>query len=170
MTTRTNVDFTPFADLPDTAQIKFYSLHGERDSDNLEPLISVVREILNQWKEGGKIQDGAAELLLDNRFLAVSFQPTSADISGCTKDSLTHVLQDFEKRLGISILNSPRFSVMTGNGVQHLSMKEFRERRGAGEFTEDTIVFDHLIQNMGEARNGAFETSVKKSWYAPVGA
>jgi len=164
-----NVNFSEFENLEDSATIKFYSLSGNKSEDELEPLISVVRELLNQWQTDGKIRNGAAAFLLNRTFLAIAYETTAGDVSGCTKDSLTHLLQDFEKRLGISILNSPRFSVLLDSSVQHMGMKDFKELRASGKINDSTIVFDHLIQNLGEARRNGFEKSVNNSWYAPVG-
>lgn len=164
-----NVNFSEFKSLDDSATIKFYSLSEKKTEDELEPLISVVRELLVQWQADGKIRNGAAAFLLDRAFLAVAYEPMAGDVSGCTKDSLMHLLQDFEKRLGISILNSPRFSVLLDSSVQHMGMKDFKNLRAAGKITDSTVVFDHLIQNLGDARQNGFEKTVNNSWYAPVG-
>ncbi len=151
---------------PDS-RMRIVRISGVSSPDALTPVVAVLREMLAQWKNNGAIKAGEVELLEGGSFLVVAYEPTGADLSGCTKDQLTHALLDFEARLGIRLLNAPPLAVELEGGVCLMDRDNFRRLRAEGVIREETIVFDYLVESLGDF--GRFRTTVGASWYARIG-
>jgi len=77
---------------------------------------------------------------------------------------------DFEKRLGVPMLNAPKLAVELDGAVQFLKLPDFKRLRAEGRIDAGTRAYDHLVTTLGDLRAGRFATTVGASWYAPVGA
>jgi hypothetical protein len=142
-------------------------IEGAPSHESLTPMIAVLREMLAQWSINGVIRSGGVELLEAGAFLAVAYEPAGSDISGCTKDQLTHALLDFEKRLGFRLINASPLVVELEGNIRFMDREEFRRLRSEGTVNEQTVVFDYLIDSLSDL--GRFRTTVGQSWYARVG-
>lgn len=171
MSITTSLDLTPLAHLPAHAVLRVVPIEGGAPPDKAKALLAVLDALLAQWREDGKIRRGAACLAAGDCLLLVAYELSGGDLSGCTKDQLTHTLLDYEGVMGRRMLSAPRMAVERPDGaVDFLTQPEFRERRAAGAIDEASVVFDHLVATLGEARDGKLRTTVGASWYAPVGA
>jgi hypothetical protein len=159
-----------FVDLPDGAALRVVPVEGGLAPDREAPVLAVLGELLGQWRANGAITAGGVELHSSRCFLLIAWQPTGADLSGCTKDGLTKTLALFETQLGTRMINAPRLAVDLDGSVRFLTQKEFRELRREGAITGATRVYDHLIQTVGELRSGALATTVDASWYGRIPA
>ncbi len=164
------IDLKPFEALSDSATVRVVPISDELPPDQAAALLAVIGALIDQWRERGVVTGGAATFAAEGRFLIAAWDPGAGDLSGCTKDQLTHTLMDFERRLGVPMLNAPRFAVRIDDRVRFMRMPEFKELRAAGRVAADTTVYDHLVTTMEDLRAGRFETTVAASWYAPVGA
>ncbi|MCB2153428.1 hypothetical protein KQI84_00955 [bacterium] len=156
--------------LPGEAVLRIVPIEGGLSSQQATPLLEVLRALIDQWKEGGVVSAGDAELLEDGHFVAIAYVPAEGDVSGCTKDQLTHVLLGFENQLGQRMLNAPRLAVRIDGSVSMMNNLQFKELRNEGRITPETVVFDHLLGQLDELQSGRFETTVADSWYARIGA
>ncbi|MEQ8821453.1 MAG: hypothetical protein RLY93_14540 [Sumerlaeia bacterium] len=170
MTTET---LSTFQALPATAKVRIVPIEGGLTRDEATPLLALVSEMAAQWVEKGAARNAAVELTgnLGGRFyfLAVAYEPSGGDLSGCTKDGLTHALLHYETQLGRRMLNAPRLAVEQDGAVVFLNNLEFKNRRAEGRIIDSTRVFDHLIEDLEPLRAGRFATTVADSWYDRVG-
>ncbi len=164
------IDLSAFDALADNAAVRVVPIAEKLPEDQADALLAVLNELVGQWRERGVVTDGAAAFVAESRFLLIAWNLAGADLSGCTKDQLTHTLMDFEKRLGVPMLSAPRFAVRMATGVEFMRMPDFKALRADGRVSGETTVYDHLVTTLGDVRAGRFETTVADSWYAPVGA
>ena len=155
-----------FDALPDSASVRIVTVEGYLSTDRAPAVLAVLREVLGQWRAAGAIRAGAADTLEGGAFVVVAFQLSKGSISGCTRDQLTHTLLGFEQMLGRRVLNAPRCVAQTSKGIVWLSPAEFRAAAAAGDFTANTVVYDLLVESLGDVRAGRFATSAGASWYA----
>lgn len=168
MNTQT-LDFTPFQQLADDATLLILSITQPLEDGPAHDVLERVKQLFLAWHRDGKIRNASGAFYFERSFLVLAWEPTGATLSGCTRDQLTHLIQHLESELGFSLLSTPRFAVLTGERVTFMSQKEFRAKRQAGEITDHSPVFDHLIKTLGEFRGGKFMLPVVESWYAPIG-
>ncbi len=161
----TTIAFEAFTALSDDAKIRLLPLDGEIETRRLEPLIAVLKEMLEQWREKGVIRAGAAELIEGGKFILFAYDPTSGDVSGCTKDQLSSTLIEFEKQLDIRILSARRLAANINGTITFLTPPEFKTALREGRITQETTVYDHLLERLGDVRAGKFATLIANSWY-----
>ena len=165
----TTVSLEAFENLTDRAVLRIVPIAGGLTQEKGEAFLAVLDQLLEQWKESGKVTAGTAVLAANGKFVMIAYDLAGADLSGCTKDQLTHALLDYERVLKTPMLNAPRIAVERNGEVDFMNNIQFKELRAAGEVDAGTRVYDHLIATLGELRDGKFETTVGESWYDRVG-
>lgn len=168
--TTLELQLQPYAELPDSALLKILSITQELSAPVAEDFLNRFKLLFQAWRQDDKIVNASGAYQLNRAFLVLAYQPKAADVSGCTKDQLTHLVLHQEQEFGFPLLSTPRFAALIGDSVQFMSQKEFRQKRQDGIITDSTLVCDHLITTLGELRSGKFLLPVTQSWYAPIGA
>ena len=169
MTPSTKIDLSAFDKLRDDATMRVFRIPGGAPPAKKGFAQGVLEALLAEWNSDDKIANGAVAFIAQDRFLLIGYELTGGDLSGCTKDQLTHTIQAIEQQFDREMLTAPRLAVEASDGgVEFLSQRQFRERREASEIGEATVVYDHLVETVGAARGG-FRTTVGESWYARVG-
>lgn len=164
------VDLTVFSDFPGDASLRIVPIEGGLEPGRRKALLAILGELFGQWHTQGAITTGQADLTPDGSFLIIAWVPANPDLSGCTKDQLTHLIQAFEKQSGQRMLEAPRLAVELNGKVEFLDHARFRELRQHGEIDQSSVVYDMLIDRVDKLREGAFRTTVGASWYARIGA
>lgn len=159
-----------FAALPDGAVVRIVTVQGGVPAERAGAVIGVLDEVLAQWRASGAINAGAVSTLVDGAFVMVAYVPSKGTISGCTRDQLTHTLLSFEQMLGRAVLNAPRCVARTSQaidgGIEWMTPAEFRAAAAQGRVDAATVVYDALVETLGDVRAGRFETTAGASWYA----
>lgn len=161
-------ELKPFEGLSDRATLRIVPAEGGLTPEQAKPILAVMEQLIASWKEKGAVHAGAAGLLAGGHFVAVAYEPAQGDLSGCTKDQLTHALRDLEQACGRRMLDAPKMAVEIDGKVRFLTQREFRDLRGGGTIADGTAVFDHLLTDLGALRAGNFRTTVGSSWYGRV--
>lgn len=125
-----------------------------------------LNEFTGQWKAHGQelLTEGT---VLYGRFIVIAVDEQQAEASGCSIDSSTRLIKDLEKKLGVDLFNRFNMAYRIGDEVISCSREEFEQLISEGKITEDTIVFNNLIQTAGELKN-SWEIPFKESWHARV--
>lgn len=154
-----------FRKLPDESRVW---VHGFRDPlpTMTQGLIhSRLSEFLGCWQSHGNPVK-AASIIESSRFL-ITAAHCSEGISGCSTDAYSRTLRSLRDEHGLNALETNLVFYQTSEGeiaaVEHLDFFSLVER---GEVSEDTLVFDTLIQELGELRRNGFPRAFKDSWHA----
>jgi hypothetical protein len=92
----------------------------------------------------------------------------TAGASGCSIDGLFRVLQGLEQTVGAKLVGGGRVFYRDGNGeVQSTDRNELKALADSGAITENSVVFDTSITDLGSIRD-CFERPARKSWAAPL--
>lgn len=120
---------------------------------------------VQQWGSHGRPLDAEAAVLHD-RFLILAVDQRSAGASGCSIDASVHFVQRLGAELGVDFFNRMVFHYRDENGEVHsLGRADFAEAYQKGLINETTVVFDPLIDSVGELADG-FEKPLSTSWHA----
>ena len=88
-------------------------------------------------------------------------------VSGCSMDSYGRALQSLREEHQVDALETDLVFYVRSDGeieaVDHLDFFSLVEQ---GKVTEDTLVFDTLLQALGDLRQGRFLKPFKDSWHA----
>lgn len=155
----------PIEQLPESSRVWIFGANETLNPAQSGRLLDVVDEFLAGWSAHGSKLEGSRELL-EGRFLIVAVDPGTSP-SGCSIDKLFATLQNLERELSISMLDSGNIFYRDASGsVQSADRSSFRERITRGEISGSTPVFDTTIERLADLRTSHLEKPASDSWHA----
>ncbi len=150
-----------FDSLPDSARVWIFGSDTQLSDDAVATLMRDVGDHLANWKAHGEPLTVGSQLL-DDRFLVVAVDQSTAGASGCSIDGLFRVLQSVQSKLGTNLVGGGRLFYRDGQGqVQCAPRADLDDLRASGAITKDTVVFDTAITDLGTFRR-KFEGTLDK--------
>ncbi|MEJ6979778.1 ABC transporter ATPase [Pedobacter sp. P351] len=129
-----------------------------------------VKEKLNdftsQWQAHGNALTAKAEIRY-NRFVILMVDEQQAGATGCSIDKSVNLMKHIEEELDINLFDRFNIAYRDENGIKSCSREEFEKLITEGKVTEDTIVFNNLVQTLAELEQN-WEVPLKNSWHARV--
>ncbi|MCB0282997.1 MAG: hypothetical protein KDF60_10490 [Calditrichaeota bacterium] len=151
-----------FEQFSDKSQIWIYGFNKNLTENEK----MIVKDALNQFKAGwlyhGQPVLGDFSILHDRFALLV----TNDNISGCSIDSSVAVFKNLKTNNNLDALDQDLIFIRSSDGIVSLSRSEFRELVKNDAIPDDTIVFNLMINNLGDFRNGQFELKFADSWHS----
>jgi hypothetical protein len=130
-------------------------------------LMTAVEGYLANWNAHGEPLTAAYEWRF-GRLLVIGVDQRSAGASGCSIDGLFRVLQELEPQLGARLVGGGRVFYRDNHGeVQSVERHELKALRDSGAITNNSVVFDTSLTDLGSLREG-FERPVRKSWASKI--
>lgn len=152
------------ADLPGHARVWIYQSSRAIAPDEVSHIVAQSEKFLQQWNAHGAAMDARAAVVY-NRFLILATDEQSVQASGCSIDSSVHFVQTLGKSLCIDFFDRLTIAYRDESGaICTLSMAQFQEEIKRGSITEDTLVFNNLINNVGDLRI-KWEIPASQSWH-----
>jgi len=146
------------AALPDTSKTWLFGISPSLDETQSRQVLQQVDDFLDEWAAHGAPVT-SARALLENSFLAIAVDERS-ETSGCSIDRMFGLLRQFERDLGVSILDANRVFVRHADGrVEALSRTDFRNR---GDL--HTTVFDTTAERLADIRSGHWIRQAQDAW------
>lgn len=149
-----------FKSMPDDARLWVYQASRTLSSEETEQLKSTTNSFLGNWEAHGKPLKAAFELRYD-QFLVLTVDESYNGATGCSIDSSVVLIRELEKMLAVSFLDRSKIAFMHGESVQTSPMTELRGKVSAGDLSQETLVFNNAVSNMGEYRT---------TWMVPASA
>lgn len=134
--------------------------------DEIKWLAPRLASYIEGWKAHGASLAAAAEIRY-NRFIIIMVDEAAAQASGCSIDNLHHFMQEVEKHLGINLFDRFNIAYKENGQVLSASRTAFEQLLQEGKVTEETTVFNNLVQNKAELDTG-WEVPLKNSWHKQV--
>lgn len=156
---------SPLDKLSSESRIWIYG--AERALTNAETATAKSRAqaFVTQWVSHQQSLSAAADVL-HNRFLVLAVDETAAEASGCSIDGSVHFVKELGAELEVDFFNRMRFSYRDENGkIRTVGREEFKLLYAQGQLTNESIVFDPLVKELGELRQ-IFERPLEDSWHS----
>ncbi|APD07795.1 hypothetical protein UJ101_02295 [Flavobacteriaceae bacterium UJ101] len=127
-----------------------------------EKISNRIKQYLSQWNAHGIPLEGGFTIRY-NQFIVINVDEEQGQASGCSIDSLTHMIQDLEKEFNLSLLNRMNIAYKEQDRVKILSLKEFKNAVTTGDLSSETILFNNAVSSLEEF-NTQWEIPIKNSW------
>jgi hypothetical protein len=154
-----------FRKLPDDSRLW---IHGFRDPLPIttQGLIrACLSEFLRRWQSHGNPVQAASIIEADRFLITAAYCPEG--ISGCSMDTYARALKDLRDEHGPNPLETNLvFYLRTEGDIAAIEHLDFFSLVQQGEVSEDTLVFDTLVQELGDLRRDGFVKAFKDSWHA----
>jgi len=118
------------------------------------------------WEAHGKVLKAAAEIKY-NRFIIFMVDEAQASVTGCSIDKSVAVLKTIEQEFNLSLFDRMQLAYRNEHGIQVCSKATFETLIATGLVTENTVVFNNLVQTYAALQN-AWEIPAKESWHGTL--
>lgn len=155
--------FVPFENMPDESKIWIYPCNRKFSDAEIELLNQKLTDFTEQWAAHGKPLS-ASFLLPYSRFIILVVDETNQHVTGCSIDASVGLIQEIEKELQVDLLDKLNVTFKLGEFLSHKTLAEFKKMAKDKAVSENTIVFNNLVNNLGEWRE-YWEVPAAESWH-----
>jgi len=152
-----------YRDLPDDSTVWIYQSSRELLSEEVNGINEKSGEFVNNWSSHGASLKAAIELFY-NHFIVVFVDEKSAKATGCSIDKSFQFIKNIESAYDLDLLNRMVVAYRNDRGIQLTRIDEFEHRIQEGLVTENTIVFNNLVNTKSDF-DSKWEVLVKDSWH-----
>ncbi len=151
-----------FNTLPDSARIWVFQSNKTIELDKKDILKNRLTTFCQNWVSHNHTLHSSFKILYD-KFIVLAIDESVSDISGCSIDKSVNLLKELEVELDISLLDKSLISFKSNETIATIILQDLKNKVEAGVITEDTIVFNTLVNNKSGLAT-EFETLAKNTW------
>ena len=151
-----------FDELPFQSRIWVFQSNRMMSTDEQSFINDSLKNFLQKWSTHS-VQMLASHVLYHNCFIVIAADEQKKTASGCSIDAFTTLFKAFGTKYNLSFFD--RFSIAhkSGDGVVISNLDDFKQLIGDGLITQDTIVFNNLI-NQRKDLYTKWQIPIKESW------
>jgi len=156
--------FVPFENLPLESKVWIYQSNRKFSDAEFAEIESDVQSFLNNWSAHGTSLESSYQLKY-NRFIILAVNQEVQSATGCSIDSSVQFIQGLEKKYNVDLLDKMNVTFKLGDHVAHKSLIDFKKMAKDKAVTENTIVFNNLVNSI-EEWNDNWEVPAGDSWHS----
>lgn len=145
--------------LPDTTRVWVYQSNRPFPKNAIQEVKAKIKAFVNSWASHGSHLNAFGDLL-HQQFIVLMVDESQAGASGCSIDSSVYFLKSLQGEYNVDLFDRMTFTYLEGDEVKTVPRMVFGELYRDGKITDQTLVFDTLVNNKGD-----FE----KKWVKPLG-
>ena len=153
-----------FNTLPEESKIWIYQSNRKFSDEELIEIESAIQSFLEGWAAHGTSLEASYQLKY-NRFIIFAVNQEAQIATGCSIDSSVQFIQDLEQKYKVDLLDKMNVTFKLGEHVAHKSLIDFKKMAKDKAVTENTIVFNNLVNTVGEW-NEYWEVPAIESWHS----
>jgi len=155
--------YIPFEELPDESKIWIYQSNRKLADDEVQEIETALSNFIQGWATHGKDLQ-ASFVIKYNRFIIIAVNQAVQNVSGCSIDASVAFIQELEQKYQIDLLDKMNVTFKLGEHIAHKSLAEFKQMAKQKAVSENTIVFNNLVNSVGEWKD-FWEVPAKESWH-----
>lgn len=160
----------PLNKLPDHSRIWIYQSPRPLTAEEQEIVTANLENFTSEWQAHGK-DLFAGYGVFHHRFIVLAVDESVEAASGCSVDDSVGAIRTLQQTLNLDLMDRMQVAFRSENNlVVSVKLNEFKQMMEDGELDGETIVFNNLVQNLGEFRTN-WEIPASASWhskYVPV--
>ena len=155
--------YIPFEYLPEESKIWIYQSNRKFSDDEFAAIEVDLKAFIENWTAHGTSLEASFELKY-NRFIIIAVNQEVQAATGCSIDSSVQFIQNLEQKYEVDLLDKMNVTFKLGEHVAHKTLLDFKKMAKDKAVTENTIVFNNLINNIAEY-NESWEVPAIDSWH-----
>lgn len=152
-----------FAALPPQTRIWIYQSNREIPGEIYPVIKDVLKRFSESWTSHSKQLRAYADLL-QNRFLILAVDESTAGASGCSIDTSVRFIQQLGEQLKVDFFDRLTFAWLENGEVKTAPQESFIQLFTEGKINKDSLVFDNLVNNKADFERGWIKP-LGKSWH-----
>jgi hypothetical protein len=154
----------PFENLPEESKIWIYQSNRKFSEDEMTEIENDLKDFLENWSAHGTGLE-SSYLLKYNRFIILAVNQEVQPATGCSIDSSVGFIQSLEQKYNVDLLDKMNVTFKNGEHIAHKSLIDFKRMAKEKAVTENTIVFNNLVNTIEEF-NENWEVPAGDSWHS----
>ena len=156
--------YIPFENLPEESKIWIYQSNRKFSDEEFAAIEFDLKAFIENWTAHGTSLEASFELKY-NRFIILAVNQEVQAATGCSIDSSVQFIQNLEQKYEVDLLDKMNVTFKLGEHVAHKTLLDFKKMAKDKAVTENTIVFNNLINNIAEY-NESWEVPAMDSWHS----
>ena len=156
--------YVPFENLPEETRIWIYQSNRKFSDLEMGEIETDLQAFLEGWAAHGTSLESSYQLKY-NRFIILAVNQDVQAATGCSIDSSVVFIQSLEKKYNVDLLDKMNVTFKQGEHIAHKPLIDFKKMVKDKSVTENTIVFNNLINNVQEF-NESWEVEAIDSWHS----
>lgn len=156
--------YVPFEDLPEESRIWIYQSNRKFSDAEISKIDTDLKAFLEGWAAHGTSLVSSYQLKY-NRFIILAVNQDVQAATGCSIDTSVEFIQSLEKKYNVDLLDKMNVTFKQGEHIAHKPLIDFKKMVKDKSVTENTIVFNNLINNVQEF-NESWEVEAIDSWHS----
>lgn len=154
--------FVPFNTLPAKSRVWIYQSNRAFKPDEMAQIEVAVNSFLDNWQRHGQDLKASYKVIY-NQFIVIAVDESN-EVSGCSIDASMHLIQQLEQQFNIDLTDKMKVAFKYGPNINIVSLADFKKYIALGKITEDTIVFNNMVNTVEGLQNN-WEIKAKESWH-----
>lgn len=152
--------------MPSTARVWIYQANRTLQENEMNKVMDHCRAFVQQWAAHG--QSLAADVIQKyNRFVIFVVDEQVAQVTGCSIDKSVKLMQDIGAQLDVDFFDRMQITYLEDGELKDSRMHDFWAMRKANVVSDETTVFNNLLQTWGEFQE-RWEGPFAQSWHADM--
>lgn len=156
--------YVPFENLPEESKIWIYQSNRKFSDDEFAEIDEATKSFVEDWAAHGSGLEASYQLRY-NRFIILAVNQDTQAATGCSIDSSVRFIQDLEQKYSVDLLDKMNVTYKLGAHIAHKPLSEFKKMAKDKAVSENTIVFNNLVNTVGEW-NEFWEVPANESWHS----
>lgn len=156
--------YVPFENLPEESKIWIYQSNRKFSDEEISQIDTDLREFIEKWAAHGSSLEASYQLKY-NRFIILAVNQETQPATGCSIDESVRLIQNLEQKYAVDLLDKMNVTFKLGDHVAHKPLAEFKKMAKEKAVSENTIVFNNLVNTVGEW-NEYWEVPANESWHS----
>ena len=156
--------YVPFENLPEESKIWIYQSNRKFSDEEFSEVETALKSFLESWAAHGTSLVSSYQLKY-NRFIIIAVDQDVQAATGCSIDSSVEFIQSLEQKYNVDLLDKMNVTFKLGEHIAHKPLIDFKKMVKDKAVTENTIVFNNLVNNI-EEYNESWEVPAIDSWHS----
>lgn len=153
-----------FNTLPEESKIWIYQSNRKFSDDEVVAIEKALATFLTGWAAHGTSLEASFQIKY-NRFIVIAVNQENQMATGCAIDASVQFIQSLEQKYTVDLLDKMNVTFKLGEHIAHKTLIDFKKMAKDKAVTENTIVFNNLINTLGEWHE-YWEVPAGESWHS----
>ncbi|WP_417356280.1 ABC transporter ATPase [Flavobacterium sp.] len=156
--------YVPFDTLPEESRVWIYQSNRKFSDEEISEIDEALKVFIGNWAAHGSGLEASYQIKY-SRFIILAVNQDNQSATGCSIDASVHFIQELEKKYDVDLLDKMNVTFKQGEHITHKPLIEFRKMAKAKSVSANTIVFNNLVNTVGEWQD-YWEVPAGESWHS----